>query len=60
VKILNRLLKIFEEYEFEDFGVFAGRTVVLFANSARWDELPESVRTEILELMNHQSEELRR
>lgn len=59
MRTLDLLLKKFDEYGFEDFAVFADSVVVLFANSGqlcctegvRWDELPESVRAEILELL---------
>ncbi|MBD2078467.1 hypothetical protein [Leptolyngbya sp. FACHB-17] len=56
MKTLDLLLKKFDEYGFEDFAVFADRVVVLFANSDRWEKLPESVRTEILELLERQLE----
>jgi TRAP-type C4-dicarboxylate transport system substrate-binding protein len=38
-------------------AIFADRVVVLFANSDRWNELPESARTEILELLERQLEQ---
>ncbi|MBD1845834.1 hypothetical protein H6F89_20980 [Cyanobacteria bacterium FACHB-63] len=52
MKTLDLLLKKFDEYEFEDFAVFADSVVVLFTNSDRWNELPESIRAEILELLD--------
>lgn len=55
MRTLDLLLKKFDECGFKDFAVFADSVVVLFANSDRWDELPESVRAEILELLDRQS-----
>lgn len=56
MRTLDLLLKKFEDYGFEDYAVFANSVVVLFANSDQWDELPESVRGEILELLDLQLE----
>lgn len=56
MKTFDFLLKKFEEYGFEDFGVFADCVVVFFANSAQWEQLPESFRAEILELLERQFE----
>lgn len=56
MRTLDLLLKKFDEYGFEDFAVFADSVVVLFANSDQWDKLPESVKAEILELLELQLE----
>ncbi|MBN8564250.1 MAG: hypothetical protein J0L70_27325 [Leptolyngbya sp. UWPOB_LEPTO1] len=56
MRTLDVLLKKFDEYGFEDFAVFADSVVVLFANSDRWEELPDLVRAEILELLGRQIE----
>ncbi|BAS56807.1 hypothetical protein NIES2135_38710 [Leptolyngbya boryana NIES-2135] len=56
MRTLNLLLKKFDEYGFEDFAVFADFVVVLFANSDQWEELPDLVRAEILELLGRQLE----